>query len=70
MYVCMYMYVYTVCDYISTYLVGFCLRHKVCKNGGTCYEEKNVIKCKCVIGFTGMNCEMKGEIYFAHQPFY
>ena len=65
----MYMEMYVcICTYIpcviilSAYLVDFCLRNKVCKNGGTCVAEYKLITCKCVIGFTGIKCEFKGKI--------
>lgn len=40
-----------------------------CKNGGTCVDGLNVYYCKCVLGFTGKNCDqscrLPADVVFA-----
>ena len=34
----------------------------VCQNGGTCEDKVNGFQCKCVEGYSGVNCET-GMLY-------
>jgi len=48
------------CDHV-------CVTQPICQNGGTCHADMDSFQCQCSVGYTGMLCNKRKNIYVTHR---